>query len=114
MQFQKTKTNKKRKTHKKSILYQKKGTCYLCVRLHGDYRYHGILHEHHIYGGPNRAISEANGFKVKLCIGHHETGEEAVHRNHGTMRILQEDCQREYEKDHTREEFMALVGRNYL
>ena len=30
------------------------------------------------------------------------------------MRLLQQDGQRAYERTHSREEFMALIGRNYL
>lgn len=114
MMYPKTQGKKKRKKHKASILMKKDGTCYLCVKLHGDYRIHQGLHDHHIFGGPNRPVSEAEGFKAWLCPGHHEYGPEAVHTNHDTMLLLQQDAQREYEKTHSREEFMELIGRNYL
>lgn len=114
MLYPKTPAKKRRKTHKKSIMQQAEGACYLCVKLHGDYRKHRVLHEHHIFGGPNRQISETHGFKVKLCPDHHEFGPEAVHKDIKIMRMLQQDCQQEYEKTHTREEFTALIGRNYL
>ena len=101
-----------RKKHKKSILQQEK-YCYLCDRL--DHRYMvRSLHEHHVFGGPNRTISEAEGFKCWLCMAHHTYGPEAVHNNISNMRILQQEAQRAYEKDHTREEFVRLIGRNYL
>lgn len=100
--------------HKKSILHKKDGTCYLCRKLQQDFRIHRIVHEHHIYGGPNRPVSEAHGFKVYLCPEHHEFGKEAAHSNQEMMRIMQQDCQREYEKTHTRDEFMELIGRNFL
>lgn len=112
--FPKTPTKKKRKKHKPSILQKKDGTCYLCIKLHGDHRYHRTLHEHHVFGGPNRSISEAEGLKVYLCLEHHETGEEAVHINQEIMRAVQQDAQRVYEREHTRQQFMALIGRNYL
>jgi hypothetical protein len=51
---------------------------------------------------------------VYLCPEHHETGPEAVHREYAMMRMLQEDAQREYEKSHTRAEWMALIGKNYI
>ncbi len=114
MKFPKAKTKKKRKTHKKSILHPKDGTCYLCIRLHNDYRYHSVLHEHHIFGGPNRSASEAEGLKAYLCPAHHEFGPEAVHNNISNMRLLQQDAQKAYEKTHTRQEFMDLIGWNYL
>lgn len=114
MMYQKPAQKRKRKQHKQSIIQKKDGTCYLCIRLHGDYRIHKALHEHHVYGGPNRTISEAEGFKVYLCLEHHELGPEAVHKNHEMMRILQQEVQEAYEKDHTRQRFMELIGRNYL
>ena len=71
-------------------------------------------HEHHIYDGPNRQNSEAEGLKVYLCLDHHIMGPEAVHNNHKNMRILHRDGQRAYERTHSRAEFMSLIGRNYL
>lgn len=106
---------KKKRKHKPSILHEKDGTCYLCMKLDGDYTVKRHLEEHHIFGGnPNRKISEAEGLKVCLCLEHHRVGPAAVHNNHDNMRILQQDAQREYEKTHTRKEFMELIGRNYL
>ena len=112
--FPKTTLTKRRKKHKESILHKKDGTCYLCRRLHNDFRRHRVLHKHHVYIGPNRAISEAEGFTVYLCPVHHEFSEEAVHGNIEHLRLIQCDCQREYEKIHTRQQFMELIGRNYL
>ena len=114
MRFPKLKHRKKRKKHKKSILHCKDGTCYLCMKLNEDYRIHPVVHEHHIYGGPNRSISEKEGLKVYLCLAHHIDGQQAVHNNQKNMRILQEDGQRVFERTHSREEFMDLFGRNYL
>ncbi len=51
---------------------------------------------------------------MKLCPEHHRTGPEAVHRSIKSMRLLQEEAQRSYEKTHTRKQFMELIGRNYL
>lgn len=114
MLYPKQVRKKKRKKHKPSILHQKDGTCYLCMKLNNDYRYHWILHKHHIYLAALRDISEAEGFYVWLCVKHHETDNESVHNKKDTKRILQRDCQREYEKNHTRRQFMNLIGRNYL
>lgn len=113
--FPKIKSKKKRKKHPPSILHQKDGTCYLCIRLYENYSIYGIVHEHHVYpGNPNRQISEEHGFKVYLCFRHHEYSKTAVHDNYEYMRLIQQDCQREYEKNHTRQQFMELIGRNYL
>ena len=88
--FPKIKSKKKRKKHPPSILHQKDGTCYLCIRLYENYSIYGIVHEHHEYS------------------------KTAVHDNYEYMRLIQQDCQREYEKNHTRQQFMELIGRNYL
>lgn len=113
LMFPKSPKKKKRKTHRKSILYQPPGTCWLCICLHGDCR-EKFTHKHHIFGGPNRGISEAEGFTADLCLEHHELGREAVHNNYETRNLLQQAAQQEYEKTHSREEFMSLIGRNYL
>jgi hypothetical protein len=76
---------------------------------------------HHIFPGTAlRRISEENGFKVRLCPRHHEGDESgtafSVHhpeRNQFAI-ALQRECQMEYEKTHSREEWMALMGRSYL
>lgn len=114
LMFPKVVRKKKRKSHKKSILHCKDGTCYLCMKLDGYYGKHPFTHKHHIYNGPNRQISEQEGFTADLCLKHHEDGPEAVHNNHENMRILQRDCQSVYEETHTRQQFMELIGRNYL
>ncbi len=114
MMYPKTKRAKKRKKHKKSILQEKDGRCYLCMKLDHDFRIHGAVQEHHVFGGPNRSKSEAEGLKVYLCLNHHTAGPAAVHNNQENMRIIREDAQRAYEQTHTRAEFMELIGRNYL
>ena len=114
MMLPKPQKRKKRKKHQASILHCEDGTCYLCIKLREDYRRHSVVHEHHIYGGPNRSVSEAEGLKVYLCLEHHTIGPCAVHNNQEYMRLLQRDAQRAYECNHTREEFMKLIGRNYL
>ncbi len=56
---------KRRKHHPPSILHPDDGTCYLCRRLNNVHRIHGNLEEHHVFGGPNRRISEENGFLIR-------------------------------------------------
>ena len=114
LMFPKPVNKKKRKRHKQSILHCKDGTCYLCIKLNDDRQIHRTVHEHHVYDGPNRGISEAEGFKVYLCPDHHMFSTQAVHTNIDNMRLLQQECQRVYEQTHTRKEFMALIGRNFL
>ena len=92
----------------KSILQSKK-RCFICRREIG-------IHDHHIYfGNAKRTISEKNGFKVWLCQEHHQ-GTYGVHGKHGHEldMFLKQVCQQKYEADHTREQFINLIGRNYI
>lgn len=92
----------------KSIL-QNECRCYLC----GSYEW---LEEHHIFpGNPNRRISEENGFKVYLCHWCHNEPPYGVHHNKKKRLQLQQECQRRFEEmGHTRDEFVHLIGKNYL
>lgn len=114
LMYPKTPNKKIRKKHKDSILHEKDGTCYLCVKLRNDYTRYPVLHKHHIFGGPNRDLAEEDGLTVYLDVYHHELGPEAVHKNYELMRLLQQDGQRAYEGNHTRKQFMSRYGRNYL
>ena len=116
LKFPKKTGTQRRKKNKTSILQDRSdGTCYLCIRLHEDYRIHKYREEHHIFpGNPGRKLSEAEGLKVYLCLEHHRTGPEAEHKNQKISRILQQDAQRKYEKINSREQIMKLFGRNYI
>ena len=115
LMFPKIPAKKKRKKHKASILHKKDGTCYLCMKLHGDYTIKKGLQEHHVFGGyANRPISEAEGLKVYLCLWHHEEGPEAVQNNIINNRMVQQDAQRAFERMYSRERFVELFKRNYL
>lgn len=72
------------------------------------------LHLHHIYPGKNRKISDQNGFTVWLRSDWHNMSGYGVHFNKELDLHLKQECQRKYEETHTREEFMALIGKNYL
>lgn len=102
----------KRQRHKKSILETQKGRCFLCARQGDDSLKY--TEEHHIFGGPRRRISEAEGLKVYLCPGHHRTSAAAAHRNMETMRLLQAAAQEAWEAQHSHEEWMLMMGKNYL
>lgn len=112
---------KRYKRHKQSILQSKDGTCYICAEIHGDYRRKPV-HEHHVfYGSANRAVSEAEGLKVYLCLSHHmynyDGNPEAIHGNptKGSLDMwLKQTAQRKFEETHSREEFVRLIGKNYL
>lgn len=115
LMFPKTqKKRKKKMKHPKSIIHEKNGTCYLCMLLDGNYKKHLLLDEHHIFGGPNRIHSEENGLKVWLCLDHHTMGSLAVHRCPDTMRLMRRIGQQEYEKTHSRQQFIEIFGKSYL
>lgn len=90
----------------KSILQDKK-ECFVTHREYG-------LHKHHIYGGANRRISEQHGFFIYLIPELHNMSDKGIHFNKDFDLEVKQLCQREYEKTHTRAEFMALIGRNYI
>lgn len=120
LKFPKRPTRKKRKQHPASILQADGSYCYLCAYCWGDFT-PKQTECHHIFPGTAlRRISEENGFTVRLCRKHHEgdeTGSEfAVHRPDKNVYsiALQRECQMEYEKTHSREEWMALMGRSYV
>lgn len=81
-------------------------TCYFC------HKPRQAIHE--VYYGKNRQISIQNGFCVGLCNDHHNMSRNSVHFNHDIDLILKKKYQKEYEKTHSREEFIKLIGRSYL
>ncbi len=92
---------------KPSILKTRPGVCYLCRRR-------TATDLHHVYEGPNRWMSDEQGFTVFLCPDCHQYGPESAHKCRETALFLKATCQRVYERTHTRAEFMRLVGKNYL
>lgn len=74
------------------------------------------LDKHHIFGAANRNISEKNGFWVWLRHDFHiaYSPNKTPHNDRGTDLHLKMICQAKFEETHTREEFMALIGRSYL
>lgn len=89
-----------------SILQDKK-ECFITHRTYG-------LHKHHIYGGANRRISEEHGFYIWLVPELHNMSNKGIHFNKDFDLRIKRLCQREFEKTHSRDEFMRLIGRNYL
>lgn len=100
----KTKSSKLRKLEKGrySILTKDMDSCFLCK--------YQLVDIHEIYGGSNRKKSMEHGFCVPLCRYHHEMVTNKPLQN----LVLKQMCQKEFEKNHTREEFMIIIGRNYL
>ena len=88
-----------------SILQNEK-YCWVCGTTYN-------LHKHHIYGGGNRQVSEANGFWIYLCAKHHNMSNDGVHFNKELDTTLKMVCQQEFERTHTHKEFMDRIGKNY-
>lgn len=78
----------------------KKGICEYCGR------YSWRLDPHEVYGGSNRIRSIKNNFVKKLCRDCHE--------DEDIINELRKTVQEQFEKEHTREEFINLIGMSYL
>jgi hypothetical protein len=90
----------------KSIL-QDKRECYFCGKLTD-------LSVHHVFAGvANRPISEKYGLKVYLCQNCH-TGTDGAQYDKTKNRQLKQDAQFAFEREHSRSEWMKLIGKNYL
>lgn len=96
----------------KSIMHQKDGTCYLCIKLHQDYS-EKITEEHHVIYGSRRLLAETYGLKVYLCPDHHRLGKEAVHFNCEIAAELKDEAQRAFEREYPKLDFLSLFGKNY-
>ena len=93
---------------KPSILQDKK-ECFLTGRT-------TQLDCHHIYFGADRKNSDENGFWVWLNHWRHieDSPYPTPHNDKEVNWYLKRLCQERYEETHSREEFMNLMGRNYL
>ena len=92
----------------KSIMQSEK-VCYVTGSTYN-------LHKHHIYAGGRRQISEREGFWVYLTGSLHNQSNDGVHGKNGHYldMKLKQVCQRKYEETHSREDFLRLIGKNYL
>lgn len=94
---------------KKSILTPNLTVCVFCGR-----RKQAI---HHIYYGTAlRKVSDKHGFIAPVCNACHNIDNDSIHLDPARKKdlFLKRLCQKRYEENHTREEFMKLIGRNYL
>lgn len=78
----------------------KSGLCEFCGKFSKR------LDPHEVYGGSNRQRSIKYKFVKLICT--------QCHKNEETIKQLKINTQKEYEKKHTREEFIKLIGKNYL
>ena len=72
--------------------------------------------EHHIFGGPNRHLSEEYGLKVYICPECHRTSARAVHQDPAgeANRYLQAAGQKAFEEHFPELSFREIFGKNYL
>lgn len=88
-------------------IMQSDRVCYLCGKVCG-------LEIHHCLSGvANRKISEKYGLKVWLCHECH-TGKNGAQYDPFKNKLLKMDAQTAFERTHTRQEWMKLIGKNYL
>jgi hypothetical protein len=85
-----------------SILTNDLEHCYICGRAKEQ------IHE--IYKGSNRKRCMENGFCIPICEKCHKQTEIDIK----TLDKYRQECQKKYEKTHTREEFLQIIGKNYL
>ena len=78
----------------------KYGECEYC---HREFKH---LDPHEVYGGSNRQRSMKYGFVKKLC--------RECHSNEKILEQLKIDTQKEFEKNHTREEFIKIIGQSFI
>lgn len=108
----------------KSILQKRTGKyereCFLC-RLEADKEgyygelTHSGLQKHHVFGGHRfRKIAEHYGLWCYLCDSHHEHGEKAVHINAEISFDLKQRAQKVFEEIYSHDEWMEIIGKNYL
>lgn len=89
-------------------IVQKEHECLVCRSTYN-------LHVHHcFFGSANRKLSEKYGLTVFLCPRHHNMSNAGVHFDKTLDLKIKQLAQRKFEETHTREEFMAIFGKNYL
>lgn len=88
-------------------LLSKSKCCYICGSRQN-------IHLHHIYQNANRNNSDKIGAWVYLCANHHTLDRYSVHQCPKMAMELKIKAQEEYEKTHSREDFMKIIKRNYL
>lgn len=78
----------------------KSGICEYC------HKYSKRLDPHEVFGGSNRQRSIKYRFVKMICP--------ECHKDEQIIQQLRKDVQKEYEKEHTREDFIKIIGKSYL
>lgn len=100
-----TKINKRSKKQEKlerdrDKNIKKSGVCEFCKKKSDR------LDPHEVYGGSNRKRSIQNNFVAMIC--------RKCHSNEKVIAELRVRYQKEFEKTHTREEFIKIIGKSYI
>lgn len=98
-----SKKQNRRQNKRFSIIYHDLKKCAYCGSYEG-------IELNEVFEGKNRQVSMLNGFIVPLCHFCHER----FHNDRKFSLYYKELFQREFEKNNAREEFIKLIGRNYL
>lgn len=72
------------------------------------------LDYHHIFQNALRPIADRYGFGVWLDHRIHMCAHERRPPFDHLIMDLRRECQRKFEETHTRDEWMQIIGRNYL
>lgn len=101
----------------KSILQPKsEKVCYLCRLLNVMNKDEEIpyVEEHHVMFGPFHEPAEHYGLKVNLCVWHHRTGKEAVHKDAEMADLLKKIAQVAFCRKYGYRLWMETFMKNYL
>lgn len=101
----KKKSDKQNKLEKNrhSIFTNDFDRCFYCHRKKQENEKFDL---HEVYGGSNRVRSIKYGLVVPLC--------RTCHSNEDIINKLRIQLQKEYEKEHTRDEFIKITGKSYI
>lgn len=102
--LRKNKSNKLAKLERKrfSLIYTNLNKCACCPGQQ--------VHKNEVFEGAKRSISMKYGFVIPLCPKHHDI----FHNNREFALKYKKMFQKEFEKTHTREEFLEIIHHNYL
>lgn len=98
------KTNKLRTLEKGrySIICPKLDKCFVCGEP--------IVDIHEVFGGRNRVQSIKHGLCLPLCRKHHRE----ITNNAEMDLYMKRMFQLHFEETHSRDEWLAIIGKNYL
>lgn len=74
------------------------------------------LHEHHVYGGSRRKLSEKYGLKIYLRSDWHNIADYSVHRDPVLDKKIKAEVQKIAMEHYkwTVEDFISIFGKNYI